>query len=164
MRGLIKLFVISILILFLSLTFIFAGCSKVSSYQESIYSDESKIINEADSYSYLIRTGSTKDNISTVGFKTFNGMETIWTIDTEEEGTLTIEYNTVINQGKFKLVLIDSNNNVQTIVEQDGSGTASIELKKGKSRLKIVGVDAQGEIQATLIASMGMKIKSVNHD
>ena len=162
MRGLIKLSIISILIL--SLAFIFTGCSKVSSYQESIYSDESKIINEADSYSYLTRTGTTKDNKSTVRFKTFNGMETIWTINTEEEGTLTIEYNTVIKQGKFKLVLIDPNNDVQTIIEQPGSGTASIEMKKGKSRIKIVGLDAQGEIQAILSASKNMKVKSVNHD
>ena len=164
MRNKRKLSVYSIILLLLSLSFTFAGCSKVSSYQESIYSDESKIIKEADSYSYIIRTGSTKDNISTIGFKTFNGMETLWTINTEERGTLTIDYDTVIEQGKFKLVLINPNNEVQTILENEQSGTATIEMIKGKSRLKIVGLDARGEIEITLSMSNGVKAKSINHD
>lgn len=111
-----------------------------------IYDNESKISEDSDSYNYMTRRGESRDNQTKLEF-VLTGMETLWDITVNEEASIEIEYNSVIEKGKLKVVLISPSNNITNIFEQSQSGVKEIKLEPGTSRIKIVGLDAVGNIQ-----------------
>lgn len=137
---------------------ILGGCSNISSYQKEIYDDDSKISKQGDSYSFALRSGSTNGNETEIKFITFNGMETLFNIDSKEEGTINLDYNSEINSGLFKLVLINPDDEIINIFEGSQNGSTTVNIKNGKSRLKIVGNDAKGEIKLLIKENGNIKI------
>lgn len=130
-------------IILLPTLLLFSGCFGFN--MSGIYEDDTKIAAKADSRSFSHRLGSTSDNQSKITYDGFTGAETIWNIESESDGSITIEYNSQVDKGDFKLVIIDPQNKVENIFEYSGEGTEIIDIKKGKSRIKIVGKESKGE-------------------
>jgi hypothetical protein len=136
------------------------GCSSISNYQKSIYNDDTKIAKEADSYSYLKRVGNVKDNKVTLTFEKFNGSDTIWTINTKEDGSINVNFSADIEKGGFKAVIITADNKVSNIFENTINGSREIRVLKGKNRLKFIGDGASGEINITINLGKDMNLFS----
>lgn len=137
--------IIAVMVSILVMTML-TGCNP-SEYQKSIYGQNSFIAKQGDSYTYKNNIGkTTKDELDRT-FERFYGMETIWTIDANEEDTLNVEFDSKVENGEFKIVFIDAENKVSKIFEGSNKGTAEIRIQKGKSRIKVVGKDAKGEIK-----------------
>lgn len=137
---------------------IVTGCN-VNDYQKNIYSDNSKIVKEGDSYTFKNRLGSTTKDEINIKFSTFYGMQTIWIIEASKEGVLTINYESQIKNGDFKTVLISPDDVVSHIFEQSENGNTTLNIPKGKSRIKIVGNGANGEVAITIKPDENMQIR-----
>ncbi|MGL4731398.1 MAG: lipoprotein [Clostridium sp.] len=131
-------------------------------YQKSIYENDSKIIEKSDSYSYFNQVRSNIDGTLKSKFK-FTGMDTIYNLNTKDGGTISINYNANIISGKFKLVLINPDDEVTTIVEGTGKGTKKISLGNGESRLKLVGKNAKGDIKLSIDAKDDIEIEYLDN-
>jgi len=126
---------------------------------DKIYEDNGKIAESGDSYSYMKKEGTSSNNKSKLEFN-LSGMETLWEITTAEETVIDIEFTSDIERGNLKLVIISPDNVVQTIFEQSGSGTESISLEPGQSRIKIVGKSATGTIEFKLFPTDSTTLKA----
>lgn len=126
------------------------GCG-ATQYQRSLYSDDEKISNQSDSYSYSNRIRNSdskyKQNIK---YSDFYGDDTVWIISSKEDSNLSLSYDNELSSGEFKAVLIDDNRNVQTLFSGSKSGQDNIKLSKGDYRLKVVGKNAQGQIHLSI--------------
>jgi subtilisin-like proprotein convertase family protein len=138
--------------------FALGGCA-VSDYQKSLYKDDSKIASQADSYSFRNRLGSASSGKASVKFGTFFGMDTLLAIEASQESTASLEVDVKINSGDFKVVLISPDNKVTTIAEGTKSGLQELKLQKGKSRIKIVGNNAKGEVKLNIKDNDYIKVK-----
>ncbi|SHE80315.1 hypothetical protein SAMN02745195_01155 [Thermoanaerobacter uzonensis DSM 18761] len=150
------------ILLFLVMS-IFCRCSNISSYQKEIYNDNAKIINQGDSYTFLNRVGDIKDNNLKIVYSGFYGMETIWEVESEGKGTVTIKFDSKVDKGKFKLVFITPENKVINVFEQSGKGEKTIQTEKGKSRIKIVGNNAKGQIEINIKTSGYAMLKKIQN-
>ena len=99
--------------------------------------DDSLIVLEGDSYTYLDKLG----NIENLTFKGFSGTETIFSASENMIISLSCEYE--ISKGEFKVVLINENNEILII---ENLSTITLNVNKG-SRIKIVGANSNGEIK-----------------
>jgi hypothetical protein len=153
-----------------SLTFVIAiilalllvGCSGSSSYQKSIYNDDTKISSAGDSYYFKDRTGSTKDNGFSLSFSTFFGKQIIWKILTDQGGTLNLKIITDVFSGKFKVCLIDENKQVSVLSEDTHNQSFSLAIPKGESFIAIVGNNANGKIDAIIISKEDVLVSPFN--
>lgn len=134
----------------------------VGSYQRTLYNDNSKIIAEGDSYSFLNKTGINENNETNLEFR-FTGMDTIWELDASKDTVIKIDYKSEILEGKFKVVLIEPTDKIINIIEQSATGNKEISIIKGKSRIKMVGDDAKGKLQWTMLSSNDVNITPINH-
>ena len=73
---------------------------------KSIFHDESKIVREADSYTYGSRTGNGRGNEYDIKFTSFSGMETIYRIKSDRENDVIVDFEAIVEDGEFKVVLI----------------------------------------------------------
>lgn len=119
------------------------GCSK--NYMTSIYNDNDRIISSTNSYNLdgVEQTISDKNIKGTVG--KFEGMDTIWTYEADEDMELEITYLLNLTKGHVKLVLISPDNTFTDIIERSSQAsvtdyaTSTIQIKKGFNRIKMVG-------------------------
>ncbi|MTI71636.1 MAG: hypothetical protein FH751_15420 [Firmicutes bacterium] len=128
-----------------------SGCTYYKNYHKQIYNDTSEIIKQDDIYTYKDRVGETTKREANIEYGTFNGMETIWKFKSEGKGSITIDFNSKLNKGKFKCLLINPKNKVKNIFKQSEEGLINksnlkINLEKGTYRLKVVGKGAGGEV------------------
>ena len=136
--------------------------SYAGDYQKSIYNDNSKITAVANSYSYLNKVGTNENNKTDLEFR-FTGMDTIWELEAEKDTDIKLSYNSNISGGKFKVVLITPQEQVIDIIDQASAGEKEIKLVSGKSRIKIVGDDARGNLKMELFGEEGVKIVPLNN-
>jgi len=139
-----------ILVTLLLLAIVQVGCYSASAYQKSLYNDDKAIVKQNDSYNFVKRISTNTNDKSSVKFKTFYGMETLWVINSEGSGKALIDYTSEINKGKFKCVLVNPNNEVIELFTNNSKGSTEIDLKEGTSRIKIVGNDTGGEFSITI--------------
>lgn len=152
--------IIPLLALFITTSI--AGCKSISRYQESIFNDEKKIVKEGDSHTYKTRLGSIKNNETDIKFTSFTGSETIYKFKADEENNITFNFNSTINNGDFKVVLITPEDEIINIIYGQEEGSETILLKKGISRMKLVGNKANGEINIYIDAEKEIKITKTN--
>lgn len=137
-------------VLFILMTAVlFSGCS-VSTKQKMMYENDELIAEEGDSYTFLSRIGDTDETESEIRFKRFYGSDTIWNINIKEQGELIFEFDSDVDKGKFKGVLISENKEVTTIFEGDAAGSHKYITNKGKYKFKIVGYNAYGNVSIIL--------------
>lgn len=118
-------------------------------YQKSIYDDNSKIIAESDSYSYLDRIDESTDEKLKLKF-ILTGMESVYKIEAKEEEVININYDANISSGKFKVVLVTPEDKVITLLEGSGSDSKEVKINKGENRIKIVGSNTKGSVEISL--------------
>lgn len=161
-----KILTITITVIIVSIIIIGAVSFFISNYggnyKKNIYGDNSKIITEYDTYSYNRQVCNNTDGKLKSKFR-FTGMDTIYKLDSEDGGVASIKYNVNITSGKFKIVLINPNDEITTVIEGTGEGTKDIELSSGESRIKLVGKDAKGEIEIDIDSNDYVKTNHVSN-
>jgi hypothetical protein len=85
-------------------------------------------------------------------------METLWSIKSDHNKNVLIEYTSQIKKGKLKLVLIHPDDTIKTIFEGDGESTVNVPVKKGNNRIKIIGKNTTGEIDFKIQSSENLRI------
>lgn len=148
----------SFLIILFSCLFIFSGCSSVSREQKSMYNDNSLITKEGDTYNFTNRVGEIDDSKIEIKYGKFYGSQTIWIIEVEKQGEIEFDFNSKVNSGKFKGVLISPENEIINIFENDNEGSYKVQVSEGKYRFKIIGNDARGKVEVELELDNDMKI------
>ena len=116
------------------------GCS--TNPMIAIYDNEQKIASDTNSYN-LDEVEQTLENGHFVASaEKMEGMDTIWTFESEDEKSVDITYSINVTSGKLKMVLINSNGEVHVISECDYEMDEPIQeildVGKGNNRIKIV--------------------------
>lgn len=133
---------------FLSLIIVISSGCGVSEDKKNIYSNNDIIVQEADSFSFRTRNdaGDSKEEVN-IKYNGFYGADTIWIIEAEADEEIMLKYNSNVNSGDFKVVLINPKKEIENILEGTQQGDKTIKLTKGKYAIKIVGRNAKGEIK-----------------
>lgn len=138
-----KLKIVGISLLCLLLT----ACSNGFAKRE--YEANEKISQNADRYAKEVSVFNSIDGGYSLTVGKFNGRETLWTEILEDNQDIVIDFSFRLTKGQAKIVHIDSEDNVTTVIEctpetsTDGFVTKTVSLKRGKNRLKIVGYDCR---------------------
>lgn len=133
--------------LFCVLCLLVTGCNYEFTSED--YNDEKKIAQNSDVYTKVLSVFNTADGVYSLTADKFKGYETLWTKSLDEDTDLEIQLDLSIAKGQAKVVHIDSDGNVTKLIEctpdtsTDGYVTKTVSLKKGKNRLKIVGVECE---------------------
>lgn len=136
------------IIMFLAM--LLTGCSLKN--VSSIYNDNDKISGNYNTFNIDIEEQRI-DGEKFVGIiNKIEGMDTIWTYESEEDRNLDMTYLLNVETGKVKLVLISPDNSITNIIERTNESeitnyaTSTIQIKKGLNRIKIVaGKKSSGE-------------------
>ncbi len=131
------------------LCFSLAGCRFKIDFSEEQYSSDEFLA----SHSVKMSKMSVMKNINRTSEYTAGelaGMETLWSDNFSGECDMIITASVSLGNGKAKLVHIDSERNVHTLVEctpdseLDGKDAQyTVHLTKGKNTIKIVALDAE---------------------
>lgn len=137
----------SIVALFVMACLIMTGCSNEFAKQE--YDSPEKIAQKEDHYAKVGSVFNQVDGGYALTVSQFDGRQTLWTDTVEEEQEIVIEFSFSLSEGQAKIVHIDAEGNVTTIIECSPETPAdeyiakTVLLKSGENRLKIVGYDCE---------------------
>ena len=129
------------------LMMLMTGCS--NGFAENEYDSVEKIAKIEDRYAKEDSVFNPIDGGYSLVVSKFDGRQTLWTDTLEENQSIEIEFSFVITKGQAKIVHIDKDGNVTTVIEctpetsTDGYVTKTISMSSGKNRLKIVGFDCE---------------------
>ena len=139
-KNIIKLFCLTLVF-----TLVLSACGNSS------YNDRNSILSNEDSYTYqkCVDTGSTDTSLKRE-FQGFNGKDTIWMLDAQEDASISLDLSTNLSSGKFKVLLVSEENEITTLLEGDGTQNTSIDLEKGTARIILVGDGTSGSCEITL--------------
>lgn len=133
------------------LTVSLSGCSGAGQDKLAIYDDDAKIAAEGDSYTFKNRVGSADEETKIdLAYDGFSGSNSIWTVEFAEFGTLTLEYESIVSAGDFKVVLVGPKEQVNTLFEGTQLSAKTADLEAGKYTVKLVGREANGTIKLSL--------------
>lgn len=118
--------------------------------QANIYSNNDNIAQEESNYNYITFGSSRKNNEMEIKYSGFSGIDTIFFIEAKEDAEITINYDSKVEKGNFKAVLINPKNEIETIVEGTGQSSKTIKLAKGKYGFRNVGANANGKIKYSI--------------
>lgn len=139
------------------------GCAGDASLaKQNIFADEDALVQEADSYTYANRLGGgeTQDQLD-LEYSGFSGMETIWTFDVEDAGQISLEFDSTVDNGDFKVVLITPDKEIEEVLNGAQQGETTIALAQGKTILRLVGRDAGGHILLSITDNQGVTIRNI---
>lgn len=108
----------------------------------AIYDNDEKIASTTNSYNLIgIEQTLVKEQF-TASVNKMEGMDTIWTFESEEDKVVDITYKINVSSGKMKLVLINPEDEVVTIAEYNSEMSEPVQstmnIGKGSNRIKIV--------------------------
>lgn len=134
----------------------FSGCSIISSitddeFAQQDYDNDEKIASSdrSQAVGFLNQTSNGKYK---GGFNKFFGRKTIVDFNSKNDKEVSVELSLYTEKGKVKVVFVDAERNVTTLLEYEGGETDGQESKeistavnflKGKNRFKIVGYDCE---------------------
>ena len=137
----------------LLVVFLLSGCSNAMA---DIYDNESKITSDTNSFNLDGIEQEIEGNSYNATIEKMEGMDTVWTLDTEEETTVDISYDITLYNGKVKVVLVSPDDELTILAEcisnqDDSSNTTSLALTQGEYRIKIVaGEDTKFDISLSI--------------
>ena len=134
--------------------------------KNNIYNNNDKIVEYDYRYNYINKIGEGKkpDDEIDIKYSGFSGIDTIWILESKEESEITFNYDSTVNSGDFKAVLINPQKEVKNILEGTEQGSKTIKLAKGKYKFKLVGRNAEGKINITIDENKNIEIsKSTKH-
>ena len=116
------------------------GCAFTMNPGKRFYDNEKGIAGQTNSYNL------TNNTVSGSAEK-MEGMDTIWNYTSPDDTEVTLSWKLSVSSGKAKLVLIDPDGNLSTLVEceasaggeQNGSGTFEIKKKRERTGLNWSG-------------------------
>ena len=138
------------------LLFILTGCSNTFAKKE--YFDIDKIAETEDRYAKESSVSNPIDNGYSLKVKKFDGRQTLWTKTLEDNENIDIEIKLSLSEGTAKIVHVDENGYVTTIMEctsdncVDEYVVKTVSLKKGLNKIKIVGYECKN-IDLELLSS-----------
>ena len=118
--------------------------------KNNIYNNNEKIVKEDYSYNYTNSIGESSNDKMDMKYSGFYGTDTIWILEVKEESEITFNYDSIVDSGNFKAVLINNKEEIENISEGTEQGNKTIKLAKGKYKFKLVGRDAEGEINISI--------------
>lgn len=136
------------------LLLLFTGCGNEFAKEE--YDSAEKIAQAGDRYAKEVSVFNPIEGGYSLTVSKFDGRETLWTETVKEEQDIAIDFSFSLSKGQAKVVHIDADGNVTTIIEcspetvTDGFVTKTVSLKSGKNRLKIVGYDCE-DVELTML-------------
>lgn len=98
----------------LLVVFLLSGCSNAMA---DIYDNESKITSDTNSFNLDGIEQEIEGNSYNATIEKMEGMDTVWTLDTEEETTVDISYDITLYNGKIKVALIYPDGELTTLAE-----------------------------------------------
>ena len=124
----------------LLVVFLLSGCSNAMA---DIYDNESKITSDTNSFNLDGIEQEIEGNSYNATIEKMEGMDTVWTLDTEEETTVDISYDITLYNEKVKVVLIYPDGELTTLAEcisnqDNSSNSTSLTLPQGEYRIKII--------------------------
>ena len=124
----------------LLVVFLLSGCSNAMA---DIYDNESKITSDTNSFNLDGIEQEIEGNSYNATIEKMEGMDTVWTLDTEEETTVDISYDITLYNGKIKVALIYPDGELTTLAEcksnqDNSSNSTSLTLPQGEYRMKII--------------------------
>lgn len=138
-----KLNIICLILVCLCLT----ACSNEFARQE--YDSDEKISQIQDHYTKEKSNSRSTNGEYSLTVAKFQGRETIWKKTLKKDQDMETGISLQLSKGKAKVVHIDGNGSVTTVLEctpdtpAEEAVTKTIALKSGKNRLKIVGYDCE---------------------
>ena len=139
----------------------FSGCSMDNGAKRSIYNDDSKIVEQGDSFSFFAHSASFDNNTIKVSFNKFAGKKQLIGIHGKDKGEITIHYSCKVKSGKLKVVLVTDQKEIRKVFEQDASGSVNIEVPAGKNRIIMLGDNAKASLEISFEAGENFE---VTHD
>lgn len=115
-----------------------------------VYNDEKALAGDYSSYNLTNFSGNQSENTVSDSAEKLEGMDTIWELDAEEPEEVNISYSLTVTSGKAKLVYVDPEGTVSTLLEcsagEDAGQSASeiIEVREGENRIRLVGAEGTG--------------------
>ena len=137
----------SCILLVIVLCMFMTGCS--NKFAENEYDSVGKIVENEDRYAKENSIFNPIDGGYSLTVSKFDGRQTLWTDTLENSQSVEIEFSFVLTEGQAKIVHIDAEGNVTTLIEctpetsTDGYVTKTVSMTSGKNRLKIVGFDCE---------------------
>ena len=137
----------AVTILIILLCMIMTGCS--NEFAEMEYDSIDKISKTEDRYTKEVSIFNTIEGGYELTISKFDGRETLWSDTLDENENIEVDFSFTLSKGQAKVVHIDDDGNVTTVIEclpetsTDGFVTKTISLKSGLNRLKIVGYDCK---------------------
>lgn len=135
------------IVLLCLLCLMMTACSNEFAKRE--YDSDEKIAQNTDHYAKEVSVANSTNEEYSLTVSKFNGRETLWEKTIKENQDIEIDFDLSLSKGQAKIVYIDSDDNVTTVIEclpetsTDGFVTKALPLKSGKNRLKIVGYDCE---------------------
>jgi len=129
--------IVTILILF-----VLGGCMTIPN-SRFIYDNDEQIAAEGDTYTYEDRLGTVETHKINLEFRGFYGTETVFSYTVPEDIVVNVDINVskTVDKGRFKVVLIDPENNITELDESQ-----NIDMIEGEYRIKLVGEHAFGTV------------------
>lgn len=132
-----------------------AGCDATTNVD---YNDAKTLARSGDSYSRVNYSQTKTGGKITLSGEKFAGMDTLWKYRADEGEEAGLSYTLGVGQGKVKLVFINPDGEVITLVEcqsEDGQGTSKsgecpLPIREGENRIKLVGEDNSEDVEAVL--------------
>ena len=150
-----NIILVSLCLLFVT---VLAGCAAGQDKQK-LFDDDAAIIQDGDSFTFVNRTGSTdSDEAIALAYTGFSGVQTIWTMEVSAPSEVDFEFNSTVDAGEFKVVLVTPDKEVVTLLSGTQQGAATQELTPGKYAVKLVGRKAGGQLSLSLMTGSNVSL------
>lgn len=154
------------LVAIISLCFVLASCSfmgnlSLGSYSPDLVDNQSRMLQAGDSFFYRNRDISLTNRSANLSFRGFHGIETLYRLDSDQGGTVTISTSSSVDTTHYKLVLVDVvRQEVVTLIQGSGYTNRMMNLRAGRYCIKTVGYDAGGTVNISLSAGQGVTVST----
>ena len=133
------------IIVVLMMAFLLVGCN--NAYAKEEYDSLEKLASQGDRYSKVSSLFNSMEGGYSFTVSKFDGRETLFTWHLSEDVDLTMEIICSLTDGTGKLVHVDADGNVTTLVECNKETSAAviknISLKQGRNDIKFAGYDCK---------------------
>lgn len=123
------------------------GCGNGFAQRE--YDSDTCIAEQEDRYAKVGSVFNPIEGGYSLEVSEFDGRQTLWSGKLSEEKEITLDISLKMSEGKVKIVHIDDENTVTTILEctpdtvPEKATEVAVLMKKGQNRIKIVGYDCR---------------------
>ena len=126
----------------------------------AVYEKESLIAKDSNNYSVVNPEQSVEDGTYAVTVERFEGVDTIWSYETQQAEETELTYQLAVKSGRAKLVLVAPDHSLTTIAEitpdiqMENPQRALLELRKGNNQIKLVA-EENTQLELVLEVSVG---------